>query len=313
MTDTIQLFRAPDMQGAIARVRQALGPDALILMTRRVDGGMEITAAIERPAAAEPAAPEPWRDGLAWHGAPPGLLTRMPGESLREAVAFTTLDLSPDARPLLLAGPPGGGKTLSVARLATRLVLGGTTPMVITTDAVRAGATEQLAAFTRLLGVALVVADTPTLLRRALARRPAGAAVLIDTAGMDPFAADARDQLQDLASASTATLAAVLPAGMDGAETGETAEIYAALGAQALIATRLDLARRRGSILWAAEAGLALAEAGIGPGAADGLVPFTPSLLCSIFGLQRLAPAQERAHGGLLLDEDVDGPRRLPA
>jgi hypothetical protein len=31
----------------------------------------------------------------------------------------------------------------------------------------------------------------------------------------------------------------------------------------------------------AAEAGLALAEAGIGPGAADGLVPFTPALLAA--------------------------------
>ncbi len=50
-------------------------------------------------------------------------------------------------------------------------------------------------------------------------------------------------------------------------------------GAGLLVATRLDLARRLGGVLAAADAGLAIAEAGIGPGAADGLVPLTPELL----------------------------------
>ena len=39
--------------------------------------------------------------------------------------------------------------------------MGGIAPMVITTDSKRAGATEQLAAFTRLLGVPLLVASHP--------------------------------------------------------------------------------------------------------------------------------------------------------
>jgi flagellar biosynthesis protein FlhF len=47
-----------------------------------------------------------------------------------------------------------------------------------------------------------------------------------------------------------------------------------------LVATRLDVTRRLGAVLAAAHAGgLALSEAGIGPGAADGLVPMTPGLL----------------------------------
>jgi hypothetical protein len=51
------------------------------------------------------------------------------------------------------------------------------------------------------------------------------------------------------------------------------------MGATMLVATRLDQSRRLGGILAAAAAGLALTEAGIGAGAADGLMTFTPTLL----------------------------------
>lgn len=73
----------------------------------------------------------------------------------------------------------------------------------------------------------------------------------------------------------------VLPAGLDAGEAADLAGAYAACGARLLAATRLDLARRIGGVLAAAGAGLALAEAGIGPGAADGLVPMTPDLLAT--------------------------------
>ena len=43
----LKLFRAPAMAAAMAQVRAELGPDALILGTRRVAGGVEITAALE--------------------------------------------------------------------------------------------------------------------------------------------------------------------------------------------------------------------------------------------------------------------------
>lgn len=73
----------------------------------------------------------------------------------------------------------------------------------------------------------------------------------------------------------------MLPAGLDVSEATELAHAFASLGAKLLVATRMDLARRIGGILAAAAAGLALAEAGIGPGAADGLVPFTPAFVAS--------------------------------
>ena len=136
-------------------------------------------------------------------------------------ISVPILDYLPLAAvPLLLAGPPGAGKTLSVARLATRLVMAGQSPMIITTDGRRAGATEQLAAFTRLLGLTLIVASHPATLARALLRRTPGTPVLIDAPGTDPFDPASRDEIAGLASTAGATTVLVLPAGLDPAEVG---------------------------------------------------------------------------------------------
>jgi flagellar biosynthesis protein FlhF len=279
----LKLYRAPTVAAAMALVRAEFGSDALILSTRRAGGGVEVTAALEPMA---PALPDPAQlERLHWHGVPQALAAPLSHGSLEEAlqrrVRFAALDLSGDSAPLLLAGPPGAGKTLTTARLATRLVMRGVTPMVISADGERAGAAEQLAAFTRLLGVMLIVAPDAVTLARALARREVGAPVLIDGPGIDPFSPAAQAALGCLSQTANARMALVLPAGLDAHEASDTAAAFSAAGAALLVATRLDVARRLGGVLAAAEVGLALVEAGVGPGAADGLVPMTPTLLAA--------------------------------
>ena len=282
----LKLFRAPSVAVAMAQVRAELGDDALILSTRRSAAGVEITAALELASASKTclSPPDPAQlASLQWHGVPTALTRTLgPGplcQALGATLRFAALDMSPGAPPLLLTGPPGAGKSLTVAKLATRLVLDGHAPMVISTDTQRAGADEQLAAFTRLLGLTLIVASDGLTLARALARRVDGAPVLIDTAGIDPFRAEDQALVATLAGAGGAQSALVLPAGLDPAEAADTAAACRAAGSTMLIATRLDLARRIGSVVAAAAAGLALTEAGIGPGAVDGLVPLSPELL----------------------------------
>ena len=97
--------------------------------------------------------------------------------------------------------------------------------------------------------------------------------------GANPFNAAEHAELVALATTVNARVAVVLPAGLDPGEAADTAAAFVASGAEYLVATRLDIARRIGSVLAAAGAGLALAEAGIGPGAADGLIPLTPAWL----------------------------------
>jgi flagellar biosynthesis protein FlhF len=89
------------------------------------------------------------------------------------------------------------------------------------------------------------------------------------------------EELTALAATARAAMVLVLPAGLDPAEAADQAQAYVAAGARLLVATRLDWARRLGGTLAAAGNGLALAEAGIGPGAADGLLPITPAWLAA--------------------------------
>ena len=276
----IKLYRAASVAEAMERVRVELGNDALIIGTRPVGGGMEVTAALETES---DVATDAARAALEFHRVPPALRDALQaGElaaSLADALAFSPLPLATGSAPLLVVGPPGAGKTLTVARLATRLVMTGGTPKVITSDGKRAGAVEQLAAFTRLLGINLVVAHRAQSISRALAMGE-GDPVLIDSAGSDPFDAGQCEELRNLACAAGALTVLVLPAGLDSAEAADLAEAYSGLGAKHLVVTRVDVARRLGGLLAAASVpGLALSEAGVGPGAADGLRPIDPSWL----------------------------------
>lgn len=293
----VKLYRAAAIPEAMEQVRRDLGADALILTTRRTAEGVEVTAAVE--AAAEPAPPAIDAQRLAafeFHRLPPAIARKLEAGplpfALTAAFRFGRLNLGSGSRPLLLTGPPGGGKTLTAARLAARLVVNGIHPLVITADDRRAGAIEQLSTFTHVLGLRLVATSDPIELKRALAEREHNVPVLIDAPGLDAFDTRERDELAILAEIANAVVALVLPAGIDAAEAADLAAAHAAAGATLLITTRLDLARRLGGVLAAAAVGLTFAEAGIGPGVADGLTPMTPSFLAQ--RLLRIPPSPER-------------------
>jgi flagellar biosynthesis protein FlhF len=305
----IKIYRAATVANAMALLRKELGPDAFILATRRTGSGIELTAALDVPEDMPGGAPEtlaalpprseaprseaprseapraaPSDSALIWHGVPAALAARLSAgrlaETLRAELRFGTLPLDANVPPLLIAGGPGAGKTLTTARLATRLVLAGARPLVITADGRRAGAAEELAAYTRLLGINLVVASHPATLARALQHRTTAAPVLIDTTGANPFDQADLDAIEALAVTAAANAVLVLPAGQDPHEAEDQAAAFATAGIGLLVPTRLDLARRLGGIVAAAASGrMTLTEAGTGPGASDGLTRLTPEFL----------------------------------
>ncbi len=298
----LRVIRAARMAEAIATLRAELGEEAVILSTRRVAEGVEITAAMEpddeplliAPAPAPPPMPAPLVPApLARHNMPDALAARLGQGPLAAALArhlaFAPLPL--DA-PLLLAGPAGAGKTLTVAKIATRLVLAGTPPLLVTADGRKAGAAEQLAALARVLGLPLSLAPGPGALAKALARLAPGQPALIDLPGCNPFQPEEARALAALREAASGRLLLVLPAGLDAEESAETARAFHLLGARHLLPTRLDAARRLGGILAAAEAGLALTEAGTGAEVATGLAPITPDWLAA----RLLGPAHAQDH-----------------
>ena len=223
-------------------------------------------------------------------GAPPGPSpTAALALRLTALLRFGNLADRSETSPILLAGPPGAGKTLVAAKLAAQAALKGRPIRVITTDTDSAGALEQLAAFVRPLRIDLETADGPAALARVLTRPPPGPSpakpqVVIDTRGVNPFDAVEMAGLSALIVASRAEATLVMAAGGDAHETAEMGEAFAHIGCTRLITTRLDIARRLGGILTAATAGrLALAETGASPIVAHGLQPLNPHLLARLF------------------------------
>jgi flagellar biosynthesis protein FlhF len=196
---------------------------------------------------------------------------------------FAPLSNQATARPLMLIGPPGAGKTLTVAKLATQARRAGRMATIITTDTRRAGGIEQLQAFTRILKIELLAAATPAELAAILSRRDEAIAdgpVLIDTAGANPFIGGDIARLCELVDIAAAEAVLVLPAGGDAMEMMDTAAAFTPLRVRRLLATRLDAVRRLGGLLAAVDAGrTSFSDAGISHRVADSLVPLNPVAL----------------------------------
>ena len=109
------------------------------------------------------------------------------------------------------------------------------------------------------------------------------APVLIDSHGCNPFDKQEMAHLASLVRCAEAENILVLAAGGDALETAEIAREFASIGATRLVITRLDMTRRLGSILAAADAGrLSLSDVSITPGVAEGINPINPVSLARL-------------------------------
>lgn len=294
------------MAEAMELVRLELGEDAIIVSTQRAAGakGVRITAALEQIDAdlavsemlEEGAQPfggaERIKEALAEHGLPPRLIERLTNAAaiseisdptlacaaaLEAGFTFAHLPEHAAPRPFMLVGPNGSGKSVAVAKLAARSVLKQRHVSVMTCDNIRAGAVEQLAAFTRIMDIELMRARGPESLRKSV-ESVTGLydLVLIDSPGLNPFKQSDMDYLSELVEAADVEPILVMAAGGDPVEAAEIAESFAQVGATRLFTTRLDTTRRIGSMLMAAEAGqLALCEVSASPHVASGLAPIS--------------------------------------
>lgn len=267
------------------------------------------TAAPRQPTTA-PAGPV--AIALASHGVPRAIIARLltnAPASVDALVArlgvvfkFASLFARSSRSPILLAGPPGSGKTLTVAKLAARAVMTGGQAHVITTDTLNAGGIERLATFARAMRVPVDVADRPSDVVRLLDAMKPDAQIIIDTPATNPFLPADLARIGEIVAATGADACLTLPVGLDPAESGEIAAAFGTIGCTRLIATRVDAARRLGSILAAAVAGpLSLAEAGVAPLAADGLVVLSPRFLAERLMASypaRETPGDTRARAG---------------
>ncbi len=319
----LKSFTANTMKEAMQMIRETLGEDAIIVSTREENGGktVRVTAAIDKDTEAtmpRPLAELDRRSDLDWqyeddddsatvveevtevmlrHAVPDEVLDQVVSAvnimglsetrnalfaALQNLFEFKPLPQKTYGRPLMLIGPPGAGKTLAAAKIAARGALSGLRMSVITTDTIRAGGVEQLEAFTRLMKIDLKKASDPKMLKDVLATAKSDQTI-IDTAGVNPFDPESIKPLARLIHAAECDPVLVIPAGIDADESGEIARVFATIGARTMICTRVDVARRLGSLLSAAHhGGLSFAEISNTAKVADGLSPMSAKRLTQL-------------------------------
>lgn len=183
-------------------------------------------------------------------------------------------DISSD-RPIMLVGPPGAGKTITAAKLASQFILAGKSTHLISTDVFRTGGLAQLEGYASVLNTHVTEAEKPEDLAVAIkTAQKINDTVIIDSMGYNPYSAEEMAELHSFLSAVDIEAILVTPAGIDPYEAREIGETYAALGIKRLITTKIDVARRYASMLTIAEHGkMAFAGVGITPYLGDGIEP----------------------------------------
>jgi flagellar biosynthesis protein FlhF len=276
----LRSFHGDSLHEAMRLVRDELGPNAIIVATRDDEnGGVRVTAAVDDTETLTPEqVKEPLPDldinlqidvvemvaeQLMRHSVPAPLAERILsivthfsdhdvlialGAAMDKCFKFAPL-IDADARPICLIGPPGAGKTLAVAKLATHRVLNKKTVGVITTDLTRAGAVGQLSAYTKLLKVNLMEVDDAPALKDAVDAHKKDEIIFVDSAGRNPYDAADMADLKKLLDSGKAEPVLVMPAGMDAKEAVDMAQAFKEMGASKLIITKADMTKRMGSVL----------------------------------------------------------------
>ena len=214
---------------------------------------------------------------------------------------FSPLVVEQIDQPLLLAGPAGGGKTVTAAKLALEARLAGRDVHLVTLDTWRAAGAEQLSRYAAKIGISCDAAYDCDALAEILAELPSETLAIIDTPALNAFDGQDCAELVAWGEASRTSPLLVLPAGLDAGESAELAHAYATLGATRLIATRIDSSRRLGNLLAAAHAAAySFAAAGLSAHVANGLIALDADILARCL-------IQDDRNADALSDHDPDG------
>lgn len=276
----LKTYICQSMEEALRKIRTELGDDAIIISTLNEADGIRVTAACERIPQSLEAASQPQKPAytaletkntlchmLSYHGIPNPIAEDIIAETcklpqnilengvsavFKELYSFAPLKFSPNLKQpnqLMLAGPVGVGKTVTIAKIATEYRLLDQKVEVISADYLKAGAIEQIQAYTTALGIPVHLVQSPTELEKFLSQAEDGTTYLIDTPGTNVLNPGEVTHLTDFVLAAKQAPHLVLSAGTDPYEMQETANAFKDLGTTRFFMTRFDAAKRFGGLL----------------------------------------------------------------
>lgn len=314
----LRRYRTATVEEALAQARAELGPEALVLSTRLVrrrgpSGWLgarevEVTVATDRevsgnrlPCLGSRPSPGGAEDPVVARLAAAGL-DRAFAEEVASAVprrdrrgtsvaglrrALTScLDAlaggdEPYSRVEVFVGPPGAGKTTTVAKIAAReRGRGGERLSVIAADGFRLGAVEQLQLYTEIIGNPFFVARTAVEVERAVAA--CESPVLIDTAGRSPSDPAAQELFDVLGGHQGVRTHLVMPAGTTLRDASRILERFERARPARVALTKVDEAESVSPLVGLLrERELPVSYLGTGQRVPEDLYRATPSLLAA--------------------------------
>jgi flagellar biosynthesis protein FlhF len=168
------------------------------------------------------------------------------GTRLDVALAGALGAAPPAATPSvrLFFGPPGDGKTTTIAKLAAQARRAGRRVLLVGADTYRIGAAAELERYGQALGAEVRRAKDPAELGHALRDHGRADLVLIDTAGAGPAQQAELAEVKALADAAGADAGRtlVVSAATGALAAAHTWRAFAALGPDACVLTKADTA-----------------------------------------------------------------------
>jgi flagellar biosynthesis protein FlhF len=163
---------------------------------------------------------------------------------LRDALASRLADLAASdreyARAEVFIGPPGCGKTTTIAKIAAQeRARGGQRLALLAADGFRIGAVEQLRTYADILDAPFKVARTPDDLHALLAQR-SRTPVLVDTAGRSPSDNATKELFRVVGEAQGVRTHLVLPASTSVTAARRILDGYAEARPTRLVLTKVD-------------------------------------------------------------------------
>jgi flagellar biosynthesis protein FlhF len=221
----IDLYHGKDIASAFLKVRNALGPDAIILHTRpRLGGGVEVLGA-------DPGEVDSLRRLLSGHEQPP--VDHRDTETLRPKV-------------IALIGPAGAGKTTAVMKLALNpRGFGRHRVGLISLDTYRVSGLDEIRSYAHVASTPLEIVYHESEAAGALARLRDREVILVDTPGrLTEAETDRPDWIRALSALDPDEVHLVCPAGIRLGLARRTRWSFERCKPTHLLMTRIDEALR---------------------------------------------------------------------